>query len=164
METKLHQRFLLVNSYGFYVKIEIDSIPTDFTYTWLFGRIRENVYVKIFTYAWFSTLPTLTTYVTWRWKSRASRAIRRRWAIEQVLSSTWDGRPFGHNRYGPKIGLAGGGCAPLEEEELGPHLTQCGQGRGLPVCRVSSWFVQPFGQSHRQKGRQSDRQDNGPIA
>jgi len=51
-------------------KIEIDSIPTDFRYTWLFCRIRENVYVKIFTYTWFSTLPTLTTYVTWRWKSR----------------------------------------------------------------------------------------------
>ena len=53
-------------------KIEIDSIPTDFTYTWLFRRIRENVYVKIFTYTWFSTLPTLTTYVTWRWKSGVS--------------------------------------------------------------------------------------------
>ena len=51
-------------------KIEIDSIPTDFTYTWLICRICENVYVKIFTYTWFFTLPTLTTYVTWRWKSR----------------------------------------------------------------------------------------------
>jgi len=39
-------------------KIEIDSIPTDFTYTWLFCRM------------WFSTLHTLTTYITWRWKSR----------------------------------------------------------------------------------------------
>ena len=28
---------------------------------------------------------------------------------EQVLSSSWDGRPFGHNRHGPKIG----GCAPF---------------------------------------------------
>ena len=37
-----------------------------------FCRIRENVYVTIFTYTWFSTLPTLTTYVTWRWKLRDS--------------------------------------------------------------------------------------------
>jgi len=29
-------------------------------------------------------------------------------------------------------------CAPLGEEKLGPHLTQCGQGRGLPACQVSS--------------------------
>jgi len=28
--------------------------------------------------------------------------------IEQELSSFWDGRPFGHNRYGPKSG----GCCP----------------------------------------------------
>jgi len=36
-------------------------------------------------------------------------------------------QPFGRNRYGPKIG----GCAPLGEGELGPYLTQCGQGQGL---------------------------------
>ena len=29
-------------------------------------------------------------------------------------------------------------CAPLGVRELGPHLTQCGQGRGLPACQVSS--------------------------
>jgi len=28
--------------------------------------------------------------------------------------------------------------------EMGPHLTQCGQGRGLPPCQVSSWSIQPF--------------------
>ena len=38
------------------------------------------------------------------------------------------------NRYGPKIG----GCAPLGVGELGPHLTPCGQDRGLPACQVSS--------------------------
>jgi len=27
---------------------------------------------------------------------------------------------------------------PLGEGELGPHLTQCGQGRGLLACQVSS--------------------------
>jgi len=31
--------------------------------------------------------------------------------------------PFGHNRYGPKMG----GCASLGEGDLGPQLTQCGQ-------------------------------------
>jgi len=35
-------------------------------------------------------------------------------------------QPFGHKRHGPKIG----GCASLGKE-LGAHLTQCGQGRGL---------------------------------
>ena len=32
----------------------------------------------------------------------------------------------------------GEGCAPLGEGELGPHLTQCGYGRGLPECQVST--------------------------
>jgi len=34
--------------------------------------------------------------------------------------------------------------------ELGPHLTVCGQGRGLPPCQVSSWSIQPFG--HNRHG------------
>jgi len=38
----------------------------------------------------------------------------------EVASSSIE--PFGHNIYGPKIG----GCAPLWEGDLGPHLTQCG--------------------------------------
>jgi len=29
--------------------------------------------------------------------------------------------------------------------ELGPHVTQCGLGRGLPSYQVASWSVQPFG-------------------
>jgi len=112
--------------------------------------------------------------------------------IQQVLSTSWDGRPFGHNRHGPKIGglcpfweggagspsnmWAGlrptslpsgilihpavlattdmgrklGGCAPLREEVLGPHLTQCGQGRGLPPCQVSYWSIQPFGHNRHR--------------
>jgi len=39
------------------------------------------------------------------------------------------------------------GAVPLWEGELGPHLTQCGQGRGLPACQVSSWSIQSFGHS-----------------
>ena len=33
-------------------------------------------------------------------------------------------QPFGHNRHGPKIE----GLCPFREEEVGPHLTQCGMG------------------------------------
>jgi len=39
---------------------------------------------------------------------------------EQVLSSSWDGRPFGDNRYGPKIG---GGAVPLWGEAKSPCNT-----------------------------------------
>ena len=34
------------------------------------------------------------------------------------------------------MGRKFGGCAPLGDWELGPHLTQCGQERGPPVCHV----------------------------
>jgi len=64
----------------------------------------------------------------------------------QVLSSTRDWRPFGHNRHGPKIG---GGCVPFLGE-LGPHLTQCGLGRSIPSYQVASWSIQPFG--HNRHG------------
>jgi len=70
METKLHQWFLLVYSYGFHVKNRNWFYSYRFHVYVTFCHIRENVYVKIFTYAWFFMLPTLTTYVTWRWKSR----------------------------------------------------------------------------------------------
>jgi len=34
--------------------------------------------------------------------------------------------------------------------ELGPHLTQCGLSRGLPLYQVASWSIQPFG--HNKHG------------
>jgi len=34
--------------------------------------------------------------------------------------------------------LGGGLCPLFGKEEMGPHLAQCGQGRGLPACQVSS--------------------------
>ena len=49
--------------------------------------------------------------------------------------------PSGHNRYGPKIG----GFVTLGEGRW-VHTWQCGQGRGLPACHVSSWSIQPCGQ------------------
>jgi len=49
--------------------------------------------------------------------------------VKQALSSCRDGRPFANNRHGPK---SGGAAVPLSVGQLGPHLTQCGLGRGLP--------------------------------
>ena len=45
-------------------------------------------------------------------------------------------QPFGHNGHGPKIG----GLRPFWGELI-PHLTQCGQGRGLPSRKASSWSI-----------------------
>jgi len=55
----------------------------------------------------------------------------------------------GHNRHGPK---EGGCCAPFAGE-LGPHLTQCGLGRGLLPYQVASSYIQPFG--HNRHGPKS---------
>ena len=46
---------------------------------------------------------------------------------------------------------------PFGECELSPHLTQCGQGWGLPASQVSSWSIQPFG--HNTPTLQTDRTD-----
>jgi len=56
---------------------------------------------------------------------------------QQELRRCSDGRPFGHNRHGPK---SGGCCAPFRGE-LGPHLTQCRLGWGLPPYQVASWSI-----------------------
>ena len=39
----------------------------------------------------------------------------------------------------------GEGCAPFWGRELGPHLTQCRLGQGLPPYQMASWSIQPFG-------------------
>ena len=70
--------------------------------------------------------------------------------------TSWSMKPFGRNRYGPKIGE---GVVPLSGRELGPHLTQCSQGQGLPACQVSSWSVQPFGHSVRTSQTEQTGQD-----
>jgi len=38
-----------------------------------------------------------------------------------------------------------GDCPVLGE--LGPHVTQCLQGRGLPPYQMASWSIEPFGRS-----------------
>jgi len=72
---------------------------------------------------------------------------------KQEPSSCRDGRPFGHNRHGPKSGEA----VSLSVGELSPHLTQCGLGRGLPPHQVVPWSIQPFG--HNTLTTQTDRQE-----
>jgi len=59
-----------------------------------------------------------------------------------------------------------GAPVPHSVGELGPHLTQCGMGRGLSPYQVASWSIQPFGHNTSTlQNRQADRQtDNGPIA
>ena len=62
----------------------------------------------------------------------------------------------------PKVGAA----VSLYVGDLGPHVTQCGLGRGLPSYQVASRSIQPFGhntptlQAHRhtQIVVQTDRQ------
>jgi len=52
---------------------------------------------------------------------------------------------------------------PIGEGELGPHSTQCGQGRGLPACQVSSWSIQPFGHDTPTSQAGQDRQRSDSI-
>jgi len=73
---------------------------------------------------------------------------------QELSSSSWNRRPFGHNRHGPK--RHGSCCVPFgggDEGGTGFHLTQCGQGRGLPPYQVASWSNQPFG--HNKHGSKS---------
>jgi len=53
-----------------------------------------------------------------------------------------------------------GGQCPFGGGELGPHLTQCGQGRGLPACQVK-FHLDPSNRlaTIHQRYRQTDRQD-----
>jgi len=44
----------------------------------------------------------------------------------------------------------GEAAVPLLRAELGPHLTQCDLGWGLPPYQVASWSIQPFG--HNRHG------------
>jgi len=87
----------------------------------------------------------LTRYRSWWYNLRlhcGSSVCNMRTVIKQVLSSSWDGRLFGHDRHGPKTG----GCAPFFFwGGLGPCLAQCGLGQGLPPHQTASWSIQPFG-------------------
>jgi len=80
--------------------------------------------------------PTLTSVPTGRWPTSIPSGIidpSSRLDTTNIWAKDW-----------------GWGCAPFGEGELGPHLTQCGLGRGLPPCQVSSWSIQLFG--HNRHG------------
>jgi len=54
-------------------------------------------------------------------------------------------RLVGHNKHGPKVAR---GCFG-DGSPLGPHLTLCGLGRGLPLYQGASSPIQPFGHNCR---------------
>jgi len=80
-------------------------------------------------------------------------------STEQVLSSSGDGRPFGHNRQGPKIGgglwlpLLGGSGSPSNTVWSGPRPTFIPSGILIhPAIRsqqiwAENWGLCPFGGS-----------------
>jgi len=60
---------------------------------------------------------------------------------------------------GRKLGVV----PPFWVGELDPHLTQCGQGWGLPLCQLSSWSIQPFGHNTLTSQGRTDRQRSDSI-
>jgi len=59
------------------------------------------------------------------------------------------GRPFGHNRHGPKSGegLLWGGWVPTGSPSN--TIWPGGMSRSLPLYQVASWSIQPFGHNCR---------------
>ena len=84
------------------------------------------------------------------------------WA-EDYLHTKWHLDPSSHLA-ATDMGRKLRGVVPLWRRGSWSHLTQCGQGRGLPACQVSSWFIQPFGHDTPtlQTG-QTDRQRSDSI-
>ena len=79
---------------------------------------------------------------------------------EAYLHTNWHLDPCSHlaaTDMGWKLGVC---VCPFGGGELGLHLTQCGQGRGLPACQVSSWSDEPFGlNTPTLQTAQTDRTD-----
>ena len=68
----------------------------------------------------------------------------------QELSSSWDGRPFGH-RHGLK---SGGCCAPFWGARSPSNTMRPGL-RPIPPFQVASWSIQPF--DHNRHGPNAGR-------
>jgi len=76
--------------------------------------------------------------------------------IQVYLHTTWHPDPCSRlaTRHEPKKK----GLCPVGGGELGPHLTQCHLGQGLPACQISSSSVKPFG--HNTRVLQTTLHDN----
>ena len=61
-------------------------------------------------------------------KTRAQQLLR--WA------TVWPQSTWAEKWWGAAVGL-------------GPHLLECGLGRGLPLYQMASWSIQPFGHNYR---------------
>ena len=93
-------------------------------------------------------LPVWSDFSKWRPLSCGVFKIPKCWGAEGSRSQyaspcriSWRWvKPLLSYIHAPKIWVV------LEKgRELGPHLTQCGLGRGLPPYQVASWSIQPFG-------------------
>jgi len=58
---------------------------------------------------------------------------------------------MGHRLATIDMGQKLGGCTLLVGE-LGPHVTQCGLGKGLPSYQAASLSIQPFGHNRHRHG------------
>jgi len=74
------------------------------------------------------------------WTENWGRGLRTKWHLD--LSSRLATIDIGRK--------LGGGAPFFGRGSWGPHLSQCGLGRGLPTCQVPSWSIQPFG--HNRHG------------
>jgi len=103
--------------------------------------------------------------------------------LKQVLSSSWDGPPFGHNRHGPEpssifvptgilihlavwpqkdMGRKLRGAVPIFRGQLDPQLYTMSPGPSpVPPCQVPTWSIQPFPKytsvTDRKDRQRSDR-------
>ena len=89
------------------------------------------------------------------WEDPDPYLIQSSWTHSSVVTPT----PMSHKssavaEMGDRLATKGmgrkwGEAAVGAGSPLGPHLTQCGLGRGLPLYQVASWSIQPFGHNCR---------------
>ena len=107
-----------------------------------------------------SSVFAIFQYCKYRHRYRYFKISDTAWA-ETYLHTKWHLNPSIHlvtTDMGRKLG-----AVPLGEGELGPHLTQCGQSRGLPSCQFHfdpSNRLATIHQRHRQTGQDKQRSDS----
>jgi len=98
---------------------------------------------------WSNLFPSLLTLLV-GWQARDSSS-------KQVLSSSWDGRPFGHNRHGPKFGGLwpfGGGGAGSQSNTMLPVTRPTSLSSGILIhpavwpqqIQAKTWGLCPSGE------------------